>query len=537
MAMSVEEVAKRARERAFAALDALQRAYAEHADGSGFPRASAQAQQRALAAALETLAGEYRADADALLAARVRGAQGTAQQLRQVASRLAGEALEVRALDVIISRPEPPDEPPLEDLPMIADAPPIMSDALAYLAGVVGAYEPPDIHAVEAHDSHEALHAALASGSSDADDWIAQQHDACAECGAQDSEDFRHAAGCSATLAQVDAFLGDPSTGVARERPAPEFVDPPDPSQLWDEGRRGPDRERLNWPAVIAQAATHPQRRAVRSVSQVTSYEDCGVKYALGGSGLGQPSWALIGGVAIHAVIANVEHVLAATSNDHRAAWDLLGPPSALWARHLDVAIANQRERSPDWPLESWRASGRGKEGYDWWRVEGARMVERYLHNRAGMAERGTAIARLATGKPIIEWGFEVHSSIFAAPLRGVVDQALALPDGASPGAYALIRDIKSGASPQLDRLQLTMYALALHRLENIPLNAIRVATLDARKGEQSTPRAVTDLDIHALSHRVNTMHAMESAGHYLPRVSTFCSGCEVRDLCPVGPQ
>jgi len=137
----------------------------------------------------------------------------------------------------------------------------------------------------------------------------------------------------------------------------------------------------------------HPDHR---SVSQLETYADCGLKYRLqryhGSDAPGRPQGALVGGNAFHAAVERFERWRHA----EQPAIIQIDPVKA-WEFDLGLTIQDTMEADEQrHPVDTWRASAKGEEGYDWWRVEGADMLERYLKWSAAMRARGWTLVERA---------------------------------------------------------------------------------------------------------------------------------------------
>jgi len=307
-------------------------------------------------------------------------------------------------------------------------------------------------------------------------------------------------------------------------QPIIQFADPPLPGA----GRRA---EAL----TFADLARPPSGAALafRSVSQLQSFADCGLKYRLQRrEGIApQPQWAFIGGRALHAAIEEMERqATRAPDNDWayvRASFDL----DQLWQTHLHREMSDTMQANPDWPMDSWRASARGAEGYTWWLAEGLDMLTRYVAWRAGWAQDWT-IARTPDGAPIIEYEFVLN--VDGVPLKGVIDQAWRHRGT----GQIMIVDVKAGKSKPDDDLQLRTYGQALVNASIAVPNGPddwSGAYWHARKGSLSEPVPVAAPGTWAeLRYRVHVMDAADRAGIHLPRPSSFCGGCSVKHACPL---
>lgn len=294
---------------------------------------------------------------------------------------------------------------------------------------------------------------------------------------------------------------------------------------------RRPARARMTAAQVREHGLARQKGLDHRSVSQVQGFADCGTRYAL--ADLERPAWWNVGGKAFHACaelinrnVATVGETLANTEDG----------ATALWLRSFDEQIAEQCAATPDHPMDTWRAANKGSEHYDWWRVEGPVMVQKYVVWLSGMIADGWRIATVPPNSglpagPVIEYACELDVGI-GVPNLSVIDLALFAPN-AQGGT--LIVDLKAGNSAPKDTFQLGVYGwcalsvgIAQHPAQ------VRGAYYRARKGEMTAPLPV--LEMHPwpdVVQRYRELDFIERQGVYMPNVTSFCGGCGVRDLCP----
>jgi putative RecB family exonuclease len=302
------------------------------------------------------------------------------------------------------------------------------------------------------------------------------------------------------------------------------FVDPPSP------GRR-PDARVFTFADLAEMPAGAPPDH--RSISQLKDYADCGLKYRLGRrEGVSaQPQWAFVGGRAFHSAVEEIERFADTAPVGHFADAVSTFDRGALWGAHLNREMSAVMQANPEWPMDSWRASARGQEGYTWWLGEGPDMLDRYMRMRAEW-DQNWAIARAPDGMPIIEYEFVLN--VDGVPLRGVIDSAWINRD---TGALR-VRDWKTGARAETETLQLRAYGYALWLAAGSPVHASDAWTGDywyARKGASSEPiPLLTDDGWAELRYRVHAMDRADRGNVHLPRPSTFCGGCGVKHACPV---
>lgn len=273
------------------------------------------------------------------------------------------------------------------------------------------------------------------------------------------------------------------------------------------------------------------------SHSYVSSYESCSLSALLsdatkaGAIGVRRPSWSLIGGSAFHAAVESVERGV----HSHQAIVD----PQGLWAASLDVEVKNAMAAVSDTvyaDMSTWHVANGGREGYDWWRVEGEAMLLRYLlhHNEAWREDR--CLLEIS-GELVIEYPYSMTvrglDGASGITTEGFIDAAWV---DMTSGQITIV-DYKSGRSAPTGTFQLGEYAHALVMAQ--PLIAASTAPLLgsywlARKGEYSTPIDV--LSAHPLvelQYRYDAAWRGTQARIFTPSQSNLCASCSVRDYCP----
>lgn len=261
------------------------------------------------------------------------------------------------------------------------------------------------------------------------------------------------------------------------------------------------------------------------SFSQVTTVTDCGAKYRMQRiARLPQvPQWANIGGKAFHAAVEVYE------SMNGRALIDDYGWDAAF---HTEIARV---ESESDMGREQFRASNGGKENYDWWRVEGALMLKRYIAWRDGDGAGQALLNRpllAGVGGPMLEW--ETTYQVDHVPFTTILDSVwLDETRNASIGERtAIIRDWKTGSLTPDDR-QLCTQAWGLRKAGW--QGQVLVQFFDARKGTFTEPfdpferMSWDDVRYFVLSGDAERRLPILPA-----RPSDFCGGCSVAYACPV---
>lgn len=342
-------------------------------------------------------------------------------------------------------------------------------------------------------------------------------------------------------MADAAAYLSGTTDVDPLTSPTGEIVQPvtvPAPFEVFDPSPRQPTVKRLTYGEVGAfwsQIAPLDHK----SHSQVETASDCGMKALLSRAARsklipgGQPQWATVGGSAFHSAIETIEIGIQQVGGAGPETPSIL---QSLWLGALDAAIIGT-ETQTQTDRKDWRVANKGLEGYDWWRVEGERMVKLYLDYHTVERRQAASILRLkdAAGGPdrlAIELPFRLDVDGVADD--GFVDQVWY--DQASPTPFA-VRDLKTGRS-EPDTFQLAGYAWALSKQWSVPIEMFTGAFWLARKGIYSTPIVIAERHPwEEMVFRFHNAQRMEEAQVAIPRVSNFCNGCEFRALCPAGPR
>lgn len=304
--------------------------------------------------------------------------------------------------------------------------------------------------------------------------------------------------------------------------PMPTIIEP---------AARRPARMRLTAAQVREHGLARQRGSEHRSVSQVQGHADCGTRAAL--SDMEIPAWWNVGGKAFHACAEQINRDVASAAPGFTVSYDD-AKAEPLWLKHFDAQIVEQCAATPEHHPDTWRAANRGSEHYDWWRVEGPVMVQKYVVWLLSMLQQGWRIAIAHTGygngEPVIEYSVNLDVGL-QVPNLSIIDVALHSVERDT----VLIVDLKAGSSAPKDTFQLGVYgwcALAAGIAQHP--QQIRGAYYRARRGEMMAPMPV--LDIHPwpnVVQRYRDHDLIERQGIYPPNVTNFCGGCGVRDLCP----
>ena len=555
----------------------LQDGVAEYAmvafgESASLDRLDPAASRAGLTSFCRALAGQWRALADLWTRSKRRGWQGEATMLRKHADAVERVAKDLDALGAEPASPrreplappfgEPVDVAKLDELvagraTMTATVAAI-DDAVA--AGASAPWESGERDrmatelAEETMNDRKALHDYLSGAVDQLPDWPGRDADpkpgAFAELPVgnmlQVHADAERATVEGDALTAPTVLTADPFSDPAPYAPAPRTP---------DGGRKVTFLELLTPP----DAATLERRAALFdhwSFSQLEAFEDCGARYRMQRvEQVAQvPQWALVGGNAFHAAVAEVELDMT-----QPVTWPDDAALGVVWNRVFHTEIAKVAADAGGMPMDQWRASKQGKEGYDFWRVEGERMLVMYVDQRRRLveaAERVGATPRKLWTVPDtphssepalaveLPFSFTVRGPMGELRVDGILDQAW-MADG-----NMLVHDLKSGSKMPDDTFQLgveawgvvarvtppELFAADPRAAAELLPGRIIGAFYDARKGIYTTP--VDLLEAHPWDEVVYRFHAAEAgrrAAAYTPRRSSFCGGCSVRYACPVG--
>lgn len=277
---------------------------------------------------------------------------------------------------------------------------------------------------------------------------------------------------------------------------------------------------RLTWAELEAPPANADALRpGHRSVSQLDTYS-CGMKYRLQryGETTDVPSWSLVGGLVIHAVIERME----------ASGWDRLN--AEIWPEVFEEIVAAQ-EAASGITRDLWIAADGGKENGEWWLVEGEKMSQNFRLWRKKMISSGWKITA-------VEHEINTPPEFAGVPVKGFLDLVL----WHEATGVVLLPDVKSGRNRPQSRTQLDVYGRALDLLgvpgvDRDKIVKIEAAYLMLRKGEliERHDVMVEGMAPAEIKARFTTMDKAERAGIYLPNPSALCGSCGVRAGCPVG--
>lgn len=538
----------------------------------------------ALAATLHALAEDWRTQARLWEVAKRKGWQSTQKELLLVAARVAGVAAQVGKVDVQIDRLVKK-----IDLSALGTTPTETERRLAGNPGLVAQIEQTfaagetvdrllntDFSApfstTFAAGEHDIEHGAVVQAESlgdvrpQLDDVIyAQQADVVEMSEQREYDDRDDIARTEAYLrGESDSLSAGPSStpsvagegiaGVADPTPgtselnreakamtmtfadpgAPMFADPDVPD--W-EPFKGAGNLRMTFADLMRPVAPSLVPGHL-SHSQIEDLEGCGVKYRLGRlEGLPRiPSWSLLGGDVFHQCAAYIEGAIASPGSS----WPDAHAVDTLWNETFEKVVAERRAASPV-PFDRWYVSNKGKEGYDWWRIEGAIMLGRYVAmRRAQHVGRELVRAPMIIGDQHSSLVLELEVSTFVhgpsgnVPFVSILDQAWNLGE-----VGILIVDLKTGSRMPVDTFQLATQAFTLMSNWRSPSGEsgwplVSGSYYDARKATFTEPVDLFKAHTYdEFAYRVHTAAMKRNMGLFAPKRDTMCTACGVKYACP----
>lgn len=300
---------------------------------------------------------------------------------------------------------------------------------------------------------------------------------------------------------------------------------------------------------ATALEAAHPRMNV--SHSFVDRYQSCGLSALLSDAshaeliGPTRPGWSMIGGNAFHDAVERIEIGILGKAPADRPMprIDTDQDIEAFWNECLNLQVVGKVQElngSPYADPSTWHVANAGKEGYDFWRVQGFEMLKQYVRFHQNVYRSQNPVLMLGE-TPAIELPYEmtVRSLDLTAGLvtKGYID---CVRWDLQRDAF-VIADYKTGRNAPSGTFQLGEYAHALLMLlgQKQLLPAPETPVLGrywlARKGEYTEP--VDLLKAHPLAelqYRYDTAWRGAKLGIFAPNQTNLCSSCQVRDYCPV---
>lgn len=268
------------------------------------------------------------------------------------------------------------------------------------------------------------------------------------------------------------------------------------------------------------------------SYSQASSMQTCSWRWVLE-RGLHvpqQPSWATVGGSAVH------------TATEWWDNWTLAdewvtdrGEIEKLFHKAMDESIEERLKFEPDFTKDQWRASGRAskawpnKENEDWWRSEGPSQVMSWVTWRMNNPQWEIAtvyeLGGPQAGQPVPGVELKVDAVIGGVQVVGYIDRLFHRNQ-----TELLVVDIKSGAREPESKEQLGTYRVMIE--ETYGVTPTWGAYWMSRQGGTTEFEDLNLWPKVRLDHTYSTVRRQQEEGMFLPKVTGMCNGCSVRDYC-----
>lgn len=256
------------------------------------------------------------------------------------------------------------------------------------------------------------------------------------------------------------------------------------------------------------------QQPAHLSFSAHNALNSCGERFRLErGLGIrGLPSWAQVGGSAVHSCSEVYDRGLIHDDFDVVAVWD----------DEFEKAIEKQEHFSQIDSTE-FRATGRAskanpnKEDRAWWEENGPLFVQSWI------------TWRQVSPWEILEWNgvlcieIEANVELGGKPNKGFIDRVMV-----SPAGEIIVVDLKTG-SMKPPPFQLGQYKVVLERLG---IQATWGTYWSARTNTTSPPEDLTRFDEAWLDELYWRDNQILEQGLFVPNVDMHCSWCSVSDYC-----
>ena len=235
-----------------------------------------------------------------------------------------------------------------------------------------------------------------------------------------------------------------------------------------------------------------------------------------------RPGWAQIAGNAIHEATAWWDAAVL----DGQREDDL----DELFNSWFDAQIEKVEEREPDFPRETWRASGRAtkanpnKEDEAFWRQEGPAQLRRWVNWRLNSGWEIAMLPDPTTGEliPGIECEFEFYAG--SVKVIGFIDRVFARDDD------LMVVDLKTGSYTPDDEGQLATYRGGLEEFYGV---TPKWGTYwMGRTGSTVTPYDLDNWTAQRLAYEYEHARRQQLAGDFRYKVSRMCGSCSVRDYC-----
>lgn len=274
------------------------------------------------------------------------------------------------------------------------------------------------------------------------------------------------------------------------------------------------------------EAGLEPAYRLNRSVTQLTSYLECGLRYKARyvDKVHETPAVWLAGGLAFHEVARQFETGRAMDDG-------LMSPDEAAkqFGLMLDAQVETIAAKYPDVPTSQWRAANQGRETLQWWYDKGGEMAAQYVTHALRSGDRPLMLGNDA---PALE--LKLSGPLGGTRVVGYLDHVAVN----HAERRIKIKDYKTGSRLPTDPAQLLAYAGLLRQLPGDLLPhgyEIHGEYWAARKATVAGSRQITPAMIATTADRFADFDRAERSGLYMPAPNAMvCAGCPIKAKCPV---
>jgi hypothetical protein len=275
------------------------------------------------------------------------------------------------------------------------------------------------------------------------------------------------------------------------------------------------------------QAAGITEKRKYLSFSQLNVYQQCGTKFDLSyvHKAPREPQGAFLGGIAVHDSIAVAED----------AGW-WKDAPSLMTSEHPLLATFHEKFDElvkQNGGAAAIRWGGKMVRGHNedkpWWDTNGEFMLRRYAvtrqtwHDAGLVSVPGGTEMRVVTTLPGV-----------SLPVVGYLDKFLARrvdPDTGELLGHGIV-DWKTGQIGRAEPFQFATYARQVRVALDIDVEwGLAVFLRAADEADRLAPVIFQGLVEH-IDEVYATLGRGIEAGEFLPKPSSYCSSCSVRDAC-----
>lgn len=262
------------------------------------------------------------------------------------------------------------------------------------------------------------------------------------------------------------------------------------------------------------------------SYSQINTLLTCGEQYRLERvvKVPRLPAWWFIGGTAFHEATERLDRI--AHADETLAIYSDIGFVDATWNELFAQGVEQATIDEPN--AGKWQAGGRtskqwpnGEDG-DWWNLNGRAMLHAYGAWRNANPHYWTV--ENAHGEPMIEPAYTIE--VDGIPVKGGIDRVFV---NTRTGDMFIV-DLKTGSRTPDSDTQLGHYRKACSDVFGLEVSY--GAFYMARKAELSDPYSLGPESDRMVEFTVRKANVMRENEIYIPKKSSLCGRCGVRDYC-----